>query len=352
MQQRIFFISAVFIATVFFLFLSGKVFSAPINKEPYNTGWRINTDNDLFTGRATDRDYTGGLALTLSGQRVQQYPLSIDHWRKNIDHLLSINRFFQPDQYLAFHSQQYGITLFTPDDITTTAPIHDDRPYASLIYLSNTALTVLPDKNSALTSNLTLGFLGLSLAPDIQQIIHDVTGSNTPKGWRNQISSGGEPTFLLSYALQNNFIDHRRQQFKTQLEVNVGYLTDINAGFSWRWGKIHSPWWTFNPYQSKYMQSASPVFAGSNDNEFFLWAGARLNVRLYNALLQGQFRHSVVTVSASNIENLVAEYWFGLSYHFLKKYQTSVFWRGNSPEFKGPNQRSMAWVGLVFSRAY
>ncbi len=32
---------------------------------------------------------------------------------------------------------------------------------------------------------------------------------------------------------------------------NLEFITDANAGVSWRWGRIRSPWWAYNPYQSK-----------------------------------------------------------------------------------------------------
>ena len=132
-------------------------------------------------------------------------------------------------------------------------------------------------------------------------------------------------------------------------------MSGENAGINWRWGRINSSWWAFNPYQSKYMQQSMPVFSsnsGEGNGELYLWAGGRLNFRVYNAMLQGQFRHSEVTVSSSDMERLVAEYWFGVTGEIVKKYYASIFVRGHTEEFKGSNARSATWVGLVFSRAY
>jgi len=337
------------------LFFAAAVAADETGEELYNSGWRINTDNDLLTGRTTDRDYTGGLALTLSGQRVQQYPVSIDSWRAAVDNFVNLPDVYLTSRYRSFHSQQYGMTLFTPDDIVSSAPVYDDRPYASLFYLSNTEFTVLAEADVAYVSMLTIGFLGLGLAESVQQGLHGITDSDVPNGWQNQVSAGGEPTAMFSYGVQNNIFSSASQQLKTEYEANVGFITDVNAGLSWRWGRISSKWWMFNPYQSKYMQQSMPVFSSNNaeqKDEFYVWAGARLNLRLYNALLQGQFRHSEVTVSASDMQRVVAEYWFGLTREFAKKYSASIFLRGHSDEFKGPNARGVAWVGLVFSRAY
>ena len=326
-----------------------------IGDEKYNSGWQINADNDVLTGQNSDRDYTGGLAVTLSGRRAQEYLISIDAWRAAIDGLISFPQLYKHSDYLSFHSQQYGMALFTPDDIGSVTPDYDDRPYASLFFMSNTEFTVVPEKDTAYISILTIGLLGLDLAENVQRGLHSITDSNVPKGWQYQVSSGGEPTAMLTYGVQNKLYSSSSQQLKLEYEGNLGYITDVNTGFSWRWGRINSPWWAFNPYQSKYMQQSMPIFSsgGSGDeDEFYLWAGARLNLRLYNALLQGQFRHSEVTVSSEDLERLVAEYWFGVTREFAKKYTASIFVRGHTDEFKGPNARSAAWVGLVFSRAY
>jgi len=335
-----------------FLALFSTAFAAERGSELYDSGWQINTDNDLLTGQSTDRDYTGGLALTLSGQRVQQYPVSIDGWRAGIDALVKFPRLYQSSDSMSFHSQQFGMTLFTPDDIDSVAPVYNDRPYASLFFMSNTEFTVLPAKNRAYISTLTIGVLGLSLAESVQRNLHSITASTVPSGWDNQVSAGGEPTAMLSYGVQDKLYTSKNQQFKFEYEGNLGYITDVNAGFSWRWGKIHSPWWAFNPYQSKYMQQSMPIFSGGGKNEFYLWAGSRLNLRLYNALLQGQFRRSEVTISSDDIQRLVAEYWFGATAGFAGNYQASVFLRGHTDEFNGQNARSAAWVGLVFARTY
>jgi len=332
-----------------------NVFAASIGDEKYNSGWQINTDNDLLTGQSTDRDYTGAIAVTLSGKRVQEYLLSIDSWRAGIDTLINFPTLYQSSDYMSFHSQQYGMTLFTPEDIDSVTPVYNDRPYASLFFMSNTEFSVVPEKNTAYISILTIGVLGLSLAEDVQRGLHSITDSTVPSGWQNQVSAGGEPTAMLTYGVQNELYSSNRQQLKLEYEGNLGYITDVNAGFSWRWGRINSPWWAFNPYQSKYMQQSMPIFSSNSaaqKDEFYLWAGGRLNLRVYNALLQGQFRQSEVTVSSEDLQRLVAEYWFGVTAELAKKYYASVFVRGHTDEFKGPKARNAAWVGLEFTRAY
>lgn len=341
--------------SAFLFLLYSSVSANDFSEEKYNSGWRLNLDNDLWTGMSTDRDYTGGGALTLSGKRAQEYPVSIDSWRGGIDKLINFPKLYQSSHYISFHSEQFGVTLFTPKDIDSVAPVTDDRPYGSLFFMSNSEFTVVPDKNTAYVSRLSIGLLGLNLAEDIQRFLHGITDSDVPNGWQHQISSGGEPTAMLTYAIQNSIYSSKNHQLKAEYEGNLGFITDVNAGVSWRWGRINSPWWAFNPYQSKYIQQSMPVFSSNGTgkkDEFYVWAGGRLNIRIYNVLLQGQFRESEVTVSSDDMERLVAEYWLGVTREFVKKYYASIYIRGHSNEFKGPNARSAAWAGLVFSRAY
>src|ERR1044072_2565398 len=46
---------------------------------------RLHIDNDLFAGRNLDRDYTGGLAITLSGTAARDGLLSLDPVLSRLD---------------------------------------------------------------------------------------------------------------------------------------------------------------------------------------------------------------------------------------------------------------------------
>jgi hypothetical protein len=325
-------------------------------EERYNTGWRLNLDNDILA--ESDRDYTGGIALTLSGRRAQDYLISLEGVRNWLDDLLRVSRLYDDQSYFQLHSLQYGAMLFTPEDITDPAPIFDDRPYGSLFYLSNTELTVLPASDQAWMSTLTFGFLGLRAAEDIQRLIHALTDSDVANGWDNQISAGGEPTLMYTLSNQRNHIDSasaaRRHQFKTVYEANAGFSTDVNASLSWRWGRIDTPWWSFNPQHAEYIQLGAPVSAreSSGRRELYLWAGAGIKYRFYSALFQGQFRESIVTISSDQLEKLLGQIWLGATWEFADNIRGSLFYRASSKEFNGPNAHYPVWAGLIISRAY
>lgn len=328
--------------------------------EKYNSGWAFYIDNDLLSGSESDRDYTGGLAVTLSGQRAQDFMISIDGWRNVVDGWLGLNKLVNNRQHFKLHSFEYGLTLFTPGDVTIPDPIPDDHPYASLFFISNAEQTILPAKNLAYQSTLTIGILGLPLAEDIQSGLHKLTGSTDPQGWENQISYGGEPTVKYSLSIQKtNVISINPKgidyELKTTAEGNIGYNTDINIGLVGRLGRINTPWWSFNPHQAEYINLGSPVIATTRDGvgrELYLWAGVTLKYRLYNALLQGQFRDSAVTFDRDQLEHVIAEGWVGVTREFSNEFRGSFYVRARSEELKIPNASSPVWGGFVISKAY
>lgn len=326
-------------------------------KEKYNTGWVLNLDNDILAER--DRDYTGGIALTLSGRRAQEYLFSLEGIRNWLDDLLGVSKLYAKEPHFQLHSVQYGAMLFTPGDITDPAPIYDDRPYGSLFYLSNTEMTVAPANDKAWLSTLTFGFMGLSAAEYTQKAIHTITDSDVANGWDNQISAGGEPTLMITLSSQNNHIDTpgtaTRHELKTSYEANVGFSTDVNASMSWRWGRINTPWWSFNPQHSEYIQLGAPVVAGSrqaNKGELYLWAGTNVKYRFYSSLMQGQFRNSIVKFSSDEVEKLLVQVWLGATWEFADNIRGSFFYRASTREFEGTNAHNLVWAGLIISRSY
>ena len=92
------------------LVFASSVFAGEYGTEKYNSGWQFSTDNDGPVEQ-TDRDYTGGISVTLSGKRVQEWMVTIDPLRARIDELLGFSKLYQSSDYMTFHSQQYGMSL-------------------------------------------------------------------------------------------------------------------------------------------------------------------------------------------------------------------------------------------------
>src|SRR5262245_56023739 len=101
---------------------------------------RMQIDNDLFAGRNLDRDYTGGVAIAVSGTSARDGLLSLDPMLTRIDNL-----FERSTPATVRHARQIGMIFFTPNDIITGEAQQTDRPYASLLFASNGRIRVEAD---------------------------------------------------------------------------------------------------------------------------------------------------------------------------------------------------------------
>ena len=322
-------------------------------------GWSLNLDNDLLSGGGRDRDYTGGLALSFAGENTRNWLFSLDSVREFITRITRFDRLYKDQDSISRHSQEFGFTLFTPNDISVAEPIQDDHPYASLFFVSNAAQFILPDRKLSFQSNLTFGLLGLSLADSIQGGIHSVIGSDEPQGWDNQISEGGELTARYSLGVQKTLIEGLGPGFNTQFAINteasVGFTTDASVGLGMRWGRLERPWYTFNPHLAEYISVGPPPngrIASTGRREMFLYAGVNLKYRFYNAILQGQFRDSVVSFDRDELDPVIFEGWVGFITEVLSGYRFGLFLRGRTAEIESALATDPVWGGFIISRSF
>ncbi|HEX7116637.1 MAG TPA: lipid A deacylase LpxR family protein, partial [Steroidobacter sp.] len=295
------------------------VFTSDTAGEARLSGVRVQLDNDLFAGGERDRDYTGGLSVTISGTTARDGLLSLDPLLKRLDGAARV------PEAATYHARQFGLMAFTPQDIVNREPQHDDRPYASLLFVSNSRTYVDEDARTAWSTNLTIGVLGLSLSESVHDAVHQLVGSESPQGYDHQISAGGEPTARYSVARQQLWIADPTGHLdvKTTLQASVGYLTETSAAVTARIGRFNTPWWSFAPELTDYMASPVPVARNSGRDAMYFFAGVRVKARAYNAFLQGQFRDSDVTYSFADIEPIVAEAWVGFVTQVLENTELS-----------------------------
>ncbi len=324
--------------------------------EPSNTGWQLYIDNDIFISPDIDRDYTGGFGLALTGLRAREWVFSLDRWLDSIDGLTGFQSLQLAEGGFSRHALEFGIILFTPEDITVSEARPNDHPYASLLFMANSQQAIFPEKKWALLSALTVGFIGLDFAGEFQAAIHDLTGSEEPAGWDNQISSGGEITGRYTVAGQKNLLSHYggfSYELSGGIEGNVGITTDLNANISMRFGKLRSPWWSFNPHQSDYINLGQTLTSRIDERvlpaELFGWAGLKARYRIYNGFLQGQFRDSAVEFESDEIEDIIYEGWLGITKTWKSGFGLSFVIRGRTNEIKKPIGRNPIWSGFVLS---
>ena len=323
-----------------FIARSGAAGALP---EPYYTGTAVYLDNDtlLFNSRNEDRNYTMGLVFQGSGQWVVE-----NRWAAPLKFVdgLAVLKSVRPayaNQNAASwvgHAFQFGDTAFTPDDLANPAPIPGDRPYANLTFIDVSEQWLSKTGKRAYTTRLSVGVLGTGIGKSFQRWLHrQIQNSDgipaIPQGWDHQISNGGEPTARYSARWQGLMRSGQNFDIQWIADGNVGYYDNVGGAMSMRLGRLSSPWFRFSPLPieehhnlvSSMMVDSGPesqstgpsdgeaqgTGVGLHDSgrrEFYFWGAVTARAWLYNALLQGQFRHSDVTVSASDVKRLWAKY--------------------------------------------
>lgn len=312
-------------------------------------GVGIYIDQDMFVPFSNeDRDYTMGFAVEFFGAKNKGlYPL--DGLVKTAGEWLGIKK----SDNKIIYSFMLGTLVYTPDDLSDSQPIYNDRPYSSLIYLSNKR--VHTDGKNALAAEFLLGVIGSKLPGEVQAGLHsiyrDVSGLEAtedpvePKGWGHQISNGGELTVrlrLTNSRLQSKLSYPGRFDLATTMGLSLGFQTNANVGLAIRAGKLRSPYWSL-PYDPVNRGNFLPSKA---KDEWYFWGVINARLIGYDALLQGQFRQSHVTFSYDEIEHIVYDAGMGLTLGFEKS-QLTISANTKSPDLK-LTSRQQVWGSINY----
>ena len=191
--------------------------------------WELNRfnvffENDLFS--TTDSQYSSGEKFSLlyhvSNPSNPLYDLLyLDNGRNDV--------------YVSFALVNQ---IYTPADLTDPDPIPDDRPYAGWTYLEYGVHKSSRDSLRSLC--LHIGMVGpASKSEEIQTGIHNLTGSEPPMGWDNQLEN--ELGLNLTYVHKWRFVPEPIGSFETSFVPFVqGDLGNISikamAGAGMRFG--------------------------------------------------------------------------------------------------------------------
>lgn len=376
-----------------------KDFAGPSSYSVY-----LDEDNLQAIGTTTDRNYTLGF-----GVKVQNISMSESSLGQKLAKL-------KDNEGLFFHSSQkyfpvrYAGSLvgtsgsfmllgtgFTPRNLNTSAIQYGDRPYSAVItigYGLNRLYDVAGKNPRYFTTEVSVGALGTGVGAQLQTLVHQAVNDgdsnlpHTPKGWGNQISNGGEATFLImnrvSYRIfslgfnkwQNQskcYDEHalRYFDFTYSKEGFIGYYTGAAIAGTARFGLLDSRNWTANnfPLQAGAQAgSDSELAEGVNvkrnfyarRRNFELYVSSQLKptIMLYNALLEGQFKHSVYTISGNNTNPFIYTWTNALVLNIpIRHCNINLcynFYSYRSAEFRGANYfgESHSWGGAYFSFLY
>lgn len=310
-------------------------------------------DQDLFLepfpGVNEDRDYTMGLFFRFNSCRKGSSWFS----GYGVQHVLldMLSTGDTQTQYL--YSTAFESFTYTPDDLTAQASVFEDKPYSSILQVSNNVVAFKNASRSATEVSLSLGFLGLPISEWTQRLLHQIVRSAAdseepfdPEGWNNQISNGGEPTAKLGLTwfyrqdLRADWLD-----LVYSAGASLGYQTGVNAGVTARFGLLNKqkPVWqtgTAGGYLTQRAQGQELYGIFSN----------RLNFVGYNALLQGQFKSNPHELSSSEIERLVLENTIGIGWQNERNDWLFSCTRRSS-DFDLAERRSHFFCSLGFTRS-
>ncbi len=312
-------------------------------------GIGIYFDQDMFIPLVNeDRDYTMGLGVEFFEEDAGFYPF--EHVLEEVGKLIGIS----PDSPRMRRSYLLGSVNFTPDDLSASAPLPNDRPYASVLFLANKR--VFGDRYRVIGVEAQLGLLGTYVAREVQRKLHrawrEATGSESPvrpRGWGNQISAGGEPTLRLRVARSDLLTESPGSwDLAGSADLSLGYQTNASLGLAARAGAIGSPFWSL-PYDPINRGNFVPAFG---DDELYIWVAGRVRAVGYDALLQGQFRDSRLSYANGDLNRLVADAgagataaWQGLQLTLSANMKTSELNRGGA-------DRTHWWGGAYLTIRY
>jgi len=312
--------------------------------EPHRSGVGIYIDQDLFVPFTNeDRDYTMGFAVEFFWEKDKGlYPF--DNLVRKTAELLGME---DSDENIVY-SFMLGTLAYTPDDLSNTQPIYDDRPYSSLIYLSNKR--VRADDKNALAAEVLLGIIGTNFSRNAQTAFHslyrEIAGTLEPvepKGWSHQISDGGELTMRLRLSRSRlQFSDPGLWDIATTVALSLGFQTNVSASAAFRLGNIKSKFWSL-PYDPV---SRGNFLPGASKSEWYFWSAFRAHLVGYDALLQGRFMHSDVEFSSDETERVVYDGGLGLTFGFAES-KLTISANAKSSDLKLTSRRQV-WGSINY----
>jgi len=257
-------------------------------------------ENDLVSG--SDRNYTSGVrASWLSG------PDTAPEWALSAARRLP----FFPEGGSVRSSYALGQNLYTPRDVTLANPPASEQPYVAWLYGS---IGLMAENGQRLDQlELTVGVIGpAALGEKTQKAIHEITGSDEPRGWHTQLRN--EPGVVLTYQRSwRRFVAESISGFQFDLTPHAGgalgnVFTYANAGLTLRVG--HDLPLDYGPPRIQPSLPGSGFFIPKDKFGWYLFAGIEGRAVARNIFLDGNtFRDS----RSVDKEAFVGDLQFGLA---------------------------------------
>jgi lipid A 3-O-deacylase len=268
----------------------------------------LQVENDVFNRFSpTDRDYTNGVRIGWLSPAITWLPSS---WVA----LTTVPTFFgegPSDSVVRRFGVSLGQNIYTPDNIFTSQPIYNDRPYAAWLYASfllqytykrHDPKTGRDEPVRLDTLQVDLGLIGPAAGGEfVQNNFHRLIGVPQANGWANQLHN--EPTFDLAFERRwrtgrTVVFDDPKLEFDFIPRIagslgNVAIYGDI--GGTARIGKNLRD--DFGPTRARPSLPGSEAFIGDGSFGWYLFAGIDGQVVGRNIFLDGNTDGNSLRVS-------------------------------------------------------
>lgn len=245
----------------------------------------IQFENDLFGG-GTDRYFTNGIRIQAVTEPIPWITDIADKfpWFSKEKALKDSEDILQ-----ARTSISVGQNIFTPDDISETALIENDVPYAGWLYLG---LGVMANQglNRFDQLELNIGVVGpSSMAEEVQTEWHNFFGITKPKGWKNQLND--ELGVVLFYEQARRFetkdlILGLKWDVIPHIGGSIGNVfTFAKLGVTFRFGPDLAS--DFGPPRIRPSLPGSGFYSPKKGFNWYVFTGAETRLMLQNIFLDG-----------------------------------------------------------------
>lgn len=288
--------------------------------------FNIIVENDKWSN--TDRHYTNGLQLAYF-----LAPGKEGSWVHKAAQILPLL-----DSTGALrHGVFFGHELYTPDDITTSALLRDQRPYAAWLYggLSISSST----KHHFDVWRMNLGVVGPSArGEEVQNNFHKLIGVEEAQGWDHQLND--KFGYMLIYERgwrEKMFGDNEDFALGADVIPHAGFSFSnveqyLNTGITFRFGNDLEN--DFGPPRIRPAIPGSEYFETQDFFSWYLFAGSGVRYVNRNIFIDGHDETSLYTLHR---ESWVADIQAGLVFTLSKtRFTYTYVYRTN--EYKEQTQ--------------
>lgn len=256
-------------------------------------------ENDRFGG--TDRNYTNGNRFSwLSGTQATD----------GISEFIARRLVGADETAVRRRGFALGHSIFTPDNISSTAALADQHPYAGWLYGEVTGVIQQRDRVDQFA--IQIGLIGPSAGGEwVQNEFHALIGADEVMGWDNQLDD--ELTLAVSYDRKLRRIarigdDALTADLTPNLGATLGTVyTTAQAGLTLRVGEDLQN--DFGPPRIRPSLAGVGYFTPRDGFSWYFFAGAEGRLVAFNRFLDG----SLWTGDPATLSRrpFIADYQFG-----------------------------------------